>query len=90
MKNDDKRFKNFTQLKILLIFHEAFTTEQHSKIHKWNLFSLLKIIWDLKNHSYRAEFEQTQRIHLESYHQIQSFYEADWKHAKEQQILYYI
>ena len=58
MKDDNKRFENFTQSKISLIFHEAFTAEQHSKIHKQNLFSLLKMIQDLKNHSYRIKFKQ--------------------------------
>src|SRR5438034_823348 len=65
MKDDDERFENFIQSKISSIFHEAFTAEQ--KIHKQNLSSSSKTLQDLKNHSYRAEFEQTQRIHLESY-----------------------
>ena len=86
MKDDDERFENFIQSKISSIFHEAFIAEQ--KIHKQNLSSSSKILQDLKNHSYKIKFEQTQRIHLESHHQMQSFYETDQKHAKEQQILH--
>ena len=88
MKDDNERFENFTQSKISSIFHEAFTADQQFKIHKQNLSLSSKMIQDLKNHSYKAEFEQTQRIHLESHHQMQSFYETDQKHTKEQQILH--
>ena len=86
MKDDNERFEKFIQSKISSIFHEAFTVRQ--KIHKQNLSSLSKTLQDLKNHSYRTEFEQTQRIHLESHHQMQSFYEIDQKHTKKQQILH--
>ena len=88
MKDDNEKFENFTQSKISSIFYEIFIAEWYSKIHKQNLFSSLKTIWNLKNHSYRAEFKQTQRIHLKSHCQMQSFYEADQKHTKKQQILH--
>src|SRR5947207_1269523 len=90
MKNNDERFENFNNEKIFSMFHEVFVTEQHfgQRIHKHNLSESSKIIQDLKNHSYRAEFMKTQRNHLESHHQLQSFYELDQKHAKSQQVLH--
>ena len=72
------------------IFNEVFTAEQQFKIHKQNLSLSLKMIWDFKNHSYKAKFMKAQQVHLESHHQMQTFNEIDQKHAKEQQILHYM
>ena len=79
VKNNDERFEDFNNEKIFSTFHEAFVAEQHfgRRIHKHNLPEPSKIIQDLKNHPYRAEFMKTQRDHLELHCQLQSFYELN-------------
>ena len=74
--------------KITSIFNRVFAAEQQFKIHKQNFSLSFKTIQDFKNHLYKAEFMKTQQVHLESHHQMQTFYETDQKHAKKQQILH--
>ena len=75
--------------KIISIFNRIFTAEQQFKIHKQSFSLSFKTIWNLKSHSYKMKFMKVQQAHLKSHHhQMQIFYEINWKHAKKHQVLH--
>jgi hypothetical protein len=57
------------------------------RLHRKNLPPPPQSIRDLNTHPLRDQFQEAQRAHLQSHHQMRSFQETDKKHAKGQQIL---
>ena len=88
VEKEDERFEAFNNKKIVSTFHEAFAVGRRFRIHKRKLPPPPKTIRDPKSHSYREKFLKTQRDHLDSHHQMQSFHEMNRKHARSQRILH--
>jgi len=57
------------------------------KLHRKNLPPPPQSIRDLNTHPLRDQFQEAQRAHLQSHHQMRSFQETEKKHAKGQQVL---
>jgi transposase InsO family protein len=85
--DNTSRFEDFSHTPIKSTFHGVFEAGRRFRVHKKHLPPPPKSIRELSNHPYRSQFEEAQKVHLESHRQMGSFQETSRKHTKGQPIL---
>jgi hypothetical protein len=86
----EDQYANFYLEVITSAFHRAFTMGRKfrdKRFHRKNLLDKPKSLRDLENHPLRERFWEAQLVHLESHRQMNSWVEADKKHARGQKII---